>query len=192
MTRLAALGGVVGPAGFIAAWAAGGAAAQDYSPVDDAISRLAAVDASTRPLMTAGFVSLGLGVPLFGLALRRRVGGPAWIAAVATGAATLGVAAFPLDRSDTVDLAHGACASAGYATLVAIPLLAARPLRRAWRPGWSSASVVAGVVSGAFLVATLGDRYHGLLQRAGLTVGHLWIMASAASFLATKDARAGR
>jgi hypothetical protein len=177
--RLTALGGLVGPAGFVTAWAVGGAVARDYSPVDDAISRLAAVDASTRALMTGGFVVFGVGVPLYGMALRERLPGPAWASAVATGVATLGVAAFPLDRSSTVDLLHGACASAGYATLAAVPLLAARPLRDEGRARAAVASLVAGVFSGACLLATLAGTRHGLLQRAGLSAGDAWIVASA-------------
>ena len=177
--RLTALGGLAGPAGFVAAWAVGGAVARDYSPVEDAISRLAAVDAPTRALMTSGFVAFGVGVPLYGLALRDRLPGPAWGSAVATGLATLGVAAFPLDRSATVDLVHGAFASVGYATLAAVPLFAARPLRDEGHRRAAAASLAVGAVSGICLVATLAGRRHGLLQRAGLAAGDVWIVASA-------------
>ena len=177
--RLKALGGLVGPAGFVTAWAVGGAVARDYSPVDDAISRLAAVDAPTRALMTSGFVVFGVGVPLYGLALRDRLPGKAWASAVATGLATLGVAAFPLDRSATVDLVHGAFASVGYATLTGVPLLAARPLRGEGRTGAAAASLAVAAVSGACLLATLAGRRHGFFQRAGLTAGDAWLVASA-------------
>jgi hypothetical protein len=177
--RLTALGGLAGPAGFVAAWAVGGAVATDYSPVDDAVSRLAAIDAPTRALMTSGFVAFGVGVPLYGLALRERLPGPAWVSAVTTGLATLGVAAFPLDRSATVDLVHGAFASVGYATLAGVPLLAARPLREQGRTRAAAASLAVGAVAGACLLATLAGRRHGLLQRAGLTAGDAWIAASA-------------
>jgi hypothetical protein len=177
--RLTALGGVVGPAGFVAAWAVGGAVARNYSPVDDAISRLAAVDASTRALMTTGFVTFGVGVPLYGLALRERLPGPAWTSAVATGLATLGVAAFPLDRSSTVDLVHGAFASAGYVTLAGVPLLAAAPLRRKGFRRGAAASLAVGAASGVCLIATLAGERHGLFQRAGLTIGDAWLVASA-------------
>jgi hypothetical membrane protein len=187
--RLTALGGVVGPAGFVAAWAVGGAVATHYSPVDDAISRLAAVDAPTRTLMTSGFVTFGVGVPLYGVALRARLPGPAWASAVTTGLATLGVAAFPLDRSSTVDLLHGACASVGYVTLAGIPLLAAGPL---WRDGHrraAAASVAAGAVAGACLVATLAGSRHGFFQRAGLTTGDAWVVASAVWLLRDRHAQ---
>lgn len=177
--RLTALGGVAGPVGFVAAWAVGGAIAKDYSPLDDAISRLAAVDAPTRVLMTTGFVVFGVGVPLYGLALRERLSGPAWASAVATGLATLGVAALPLDRSATVDLVHGAFASVGYATLAGVPLLAARPLRDEGRTRAAAASLATGAVAGACLLATLAGRRHGFFQRAGLTAGDVWLVTSA-------------
>lgn len=136
----------------MAAWAIGGlveasdsgrAAAAGYSPVDDAISRLAAEGADARTLMTLGFVAFGVGVPCFGLALRRAVAGPAWVAAVVTGLATLGVAATPLDRSPAVDDLHAAAATVGYLSLVALPLLAARSFAALARPG--PASPTAGV-----------------------------------------------
>lgn len=187
--RLTAIGGVAGPAGFVAAWAVGGAIAKDYSPLDDAISRLAAVDAPTRALMTSGFVAFGVGVPLYALALRDRLPGPAWASAVATGLATLGVAAFPLDRSATVDLVHGGFASVGYATLAGVPLLAARPLRAEGRTRAAAASLAVGAVAGACLLATLAGTRHGLLQRAGLTAGDAWIVSSAMWLLRDRTRR---
>ena len=187
--RLTAIGGVAGPAGFVAAWAVGGVIAKDYSPLDDAISRLAAVDAPTRALMNSGFVAFGIGVPLYGLALRDRLPGPAWASAVATGLATLGVAAFPLDRSATIDLVHGAFASVGYATLAGVPLLAARPLRDEGRTQAAAASLAVGAVAGACLLATLAGRRHGLLQRAGLTAGDAWIVTSAVWLLRDRTRR---
>jgi hypothetical protein len=40
-----------------------------YSPVQESISRLAAVGAPKRRLMTAGFVCFGVAVPAYGVAL---------------------------------------------------------------------------------------------------------------------------
>ncbi|HVL80669.1 MAG TPA: DUF998 domain-containing protein [Actinomycetota bacterium] len=174
-TRLLALGGVVGPAAFVAAWAIGGARAVGYSPVEDAISRLAAVGAPTRPGMTAGFITFGVGVPLYGLALRRVLPGPAWAFAVATGLATLAVAALPLDAG--VDEAHGVAAGLGYATLAGVPLSAAPYLqgRRA-----TAAALAAGAATAGLLIATLGGGRHGLLQRSGLAATDVWIAVTAA------------
>ncbi|OWY60138.1 hypothetical protein B7486_70790, partial [cyanobacterium TDX16] len=150
---------------------------EGYSPVDDAISRLAADGADTRWLMTFGFVAFGVGVPVFGLALRDALpGSRAWIAAVATGLATLGVALTPLDVSDTVDVLHGLLAGTGYLSLALLPILAGLAAGSRW-------SVAVGVLIGLCLVGTFLDPVNGLAQRAGLTIGDLWILWTARAIL---------
>ena len=176
------LGGVVGPVAFVAAWVLAGASASGYSAINDAISDLAAIDAgrSTRLLMSLGFVVFGIGLIQFGLALRELVRGPAWIAAIATGACTLGVAATPLGGwfGDGV---HAAFAGLGYVTLVLLPLLAAGPLARAGRRTLGRAAVViAAVAAVCLIVSTLGPA-HGFWQRLGLTVVDGWIVITALS-----------
>jgi hypothetical membrane protein len=185
MTKRRALGGIIGPAAFVTAWAACGAAKRGYSPVDDAISRLAAVGTATRPFMTAGFVCFGVSVPIYATALRRHLPGSAWLTAVSTGIATLGVAAFPLDVSATIDTVHGVMATIGYATLAATPLLAVRPLTSAGHREAATISLAAGVVAGLSLAATVLGPAHGLFQRMGLTTGDLWLAASAVALLRT-------
>ena len=171
---------MIGPAAFVGAWNAGGALTKrDYSPIDDAISRLAAVGADSRPLMTAGFIGFGVALPIYTTALRRVVSGPAWITAAATGLATLGIAATPLDRSATVDRLHAVCAGIGYITLAATPLLAARPLARHGHRTLAGWGVAAGAVSAASLALTTTGLPTGLFQRLGLTATDLWIAASA-------------
>lgn len=178
--RSAALGGVIGPAGFIGAWAAGAAVTSvSYSSIDDAISRLAAVGADTRWLMTAGFVTFGVALPVFSAALRSIVPGRAWIAAATTGVATLAVAATPLDHSDTVDRLHGLAAGIGYVTLAATPLLAARPLLAMGHRRLANAGVAAGAVSALALALTTTALPSGFFQRLGLTVSDVWIVATA-------------
>ncbi|MGI9030438.1 MAG: DUF998 domain-containing protein [Ilumatobacteraceae bacterium] len=181
--RLGAIGGVVGPAAFIGAWVVGSATTAGYSPVDDAISRLAAIGASTEPLMTAGFVVFGIGVPIYATALRRALGGLAcWTAAV-TGLATIGVAALPLDRSSAVDTWHGAAAGIAYLTLAATPLLARRPLRQRGRRRSAALSGLVAAATATSLALSLTGLPTGLFQRIGLTTGHLWIMGSATAIL---------
>jgi hypothetical membrane protein len=175
-------GGVVGPVAFVGAWVLGGATTAGYSPAENAISDLAAVGASTRVLMTAGFVFFGFGLIAFGLALRVVLEGRAWIAALVTGACTLGVAATPL-RGWSGDTVHGAFASAGYVAIFALPFLAAPVFaRRGWTRG-ARLSVLMAAISAACLVATMFGPAHGLWQRLGLTVGDLWIVVTAAYFL---------
>ena len=178
-----AWGGIAGPAAFVSAWVVGGAVRRGYSPVNDAISQLAAVGTSTRPLMTAGFIGFGLAVPAYGAALRLALPGPAWKASVATGLATVAVAIFPLGVSSTVDNIHGGCAAIGYATMAATPLLASRPLAAAGHRRAAQLSVGAGAASAVCLAVSLLGPAHGLYQRLGLTLGDAWLAATAAWML---------
>ena len=157
---------MLGPAAFVAAWALLGATAEGYDPTRQAISRLAALGAPTRPAMTAALVILGAGMVLYGLAVRP---GRWWPVAVVNGLATFAVAALPL--GGRYDTAHGWAAAAGYVTLAAIPLVAAR--RGARLP------VVVGVACAACLLASVLVTRDGLFQRLGLTIGHAWVALSA-------------
>jgi hypothetical membrane protein len=178
------LGGVVGPAAFVGSWAICGAATAGYSAVDNAISDLAAVHASTQVAMTAGFVVDGLGLIAFGIALREALEGRAWMAAIATGGCTLGVAATPLGGWSG-DAVHATFAGLGYAAIVALPLLASTPFARTGRAGWARASVVAGTISAICLLASTFGPAHGLFQRLGLTLADAWIVATASALIAT-------
>lgn len=184
VSRIAAAGGVLGPAAFIGAWSVGGAiAGRDYSPFDDAISRLAEIGADTRSLMTAGFIAFGVSLPVFGWSLRSRLAGPAWIAAVATGMATLAVAATPLERSDATDTLHAISATAGYMTLAAVPLLAVAPLHRQGHRMLAVSGVAAAFVSTVSLALATSALPTGIFQRIGLTASDLWIVAIAVAML---------
>ena len=125
--------------------------------------------------MTVGFVTFGVGVPMFAIATRVGVG---WTTAVATGVATLAVAALPLDRSASVDTWHGVAATIGYVTLAATPLLSAPRLRCGQRR-LARFGVVCSAVSATALALTSTGVPTGLFQRIGLTAGDLWIMAAA-------------
>ena len=159
---------MAGPVAFVTAWAALGARAAGYDPTRDAISRLAALGAPTRPAMTAGLVALGAGMALYGLAVRPD---PAWPLPVVNGAVTLAVAALPLGGA--YDNAHGVAAGLGYLTLAAVPVAVGRRPR----------SVAFGVVSGVCLLLTVALDRDGLFQRVGLTVAQAWVAVSALALL---------
>ena len=167
--------GVIGPTAFVAAWAVAGARREGYSPVEDAISRLAELGASSRPLMNAGFVTFGLAVPAFAVAARRSLGTPAAVSLVVAGVSTLGVAATPLGPGS--DTAHGVFAAIGYVAMAAAPVLADR------RRG----ALVSAVAAASLVATTLGPA-HGLFQRLGLGVVDAWIVATA---LAQREKRSG-
>jgi hypothetical membrane protein len=181
--QLLAWGGVVGPAAFVGSWAIAGAATASYSSVNNAISDLAAVHTSTQVAMTAGFVVDGLGLIAFGIALREVLEGRAWMAAIATGGCTLGVAATPLGGWSG-DAVHATFAGLGYAAIVALPVLAAIPFARARRAGSARVSVLTGTISATCLLASTFGPAHGLFQRLGLTVGDAWIVATASALIA--------
>jgi hypothetical membrane protein len=199
--RLIAAAGVIGPCVFIADWAILGARAKNYSPVSDAISELARMHAPTRPAMTAGFLVFAAALPTYAFALRRSLPGQAWKFAAANGVATLGVATFSLGTPTSGDI-HGAFAGLAYASLAATPIAASVALRRRGnsgrgnsRPGnrnneaLARTSIATGLVCAAALVASVvgPDHVHGLLQRVGLTIGDVWIIASAISMMRDSD-----
>lgn len=159
--------GVVGPTAFVAAWVIGGFRRDDgYSPVHDAISRLAEVGAPTQPLMTAGFVTFGVAVPAYAIGARDALGTPAAAALVTAGLTTLGVAATPLGGD--VDTLHAVFAVSGYAAMAVAPVLAGR--RR---------GALVSAVAAVCLAATTLDVTHGLFQRLGLGVVDAWIVVTA-------------
>ena len=175
---------MVGPLAFVSAWMVAGASTEGYSPVDDAISDLAATGASTRVVMTIGFVVFGERLIAFGFSLRATLGGHAWIAAITTGACTIGVAATPLDgwSGDTV---HAIFAGLGYLTIVALPLLASMSFARRGRRAWALASRVTAAAAALCLVASTFGPAHGLWQRLGLTIADAWIAIVAVTLAAT-------
>jgi hypothetical membrane protein len=175
--------GVIGPIGFVTAWVVAGARAKDYSPTNDAISQLAATDASTRWLMTAGFVCFGIAVPLFSLVLRETLPGPAWISAAASGLATLGVAAFPLHVNPTISALHGTFAAGGYVALALVPFFAGRVLVRRGHRGAAAASMALAAVSAGCLAATPVADANGLFQRLGLGFVDVWLVVAAIAML---------
>jgi len=169
--------GVVGPSAFIAAWVLGGARAVDYSPIDDAISRLAAVGAPTRPLMTAGFVVFGVSLCSFGYLGHRDLGKRAAVCAIVTGTSTLGVALMPLDHSSLVDTLHAGFALIGYLSLIALPVAAIAPLKEIGLTPIVRFAPHVSIVAALCLLASTQTDTNGMWQRAGLTTIDLWIIA---------------
>lgn len=182
-TRRRALAGIAGPAAFVSTWALLGASRDGYSPVDDPISRLAAVGADTRPLMTAGMVTFGVCVAFHGPALRRHHGRSAAAAASITAGATLGVAAMPLEGWGG-STGHAAAAFVAYGALAGVPAATAPGLaRRGQRAAAAVSLAIAGLVVSALAASVIVDSGSGLWQRVGLTAGDVWLACSAATML---------
>lgn len=182
-----ALGLVAGPAAFIGGWVVGGGRTPDYSPINDAISRIAAVGAPNRDLMTTAFVAYGASVIIGSTALRTSPLRRVWPLALVNGAATIAVAALPLEHSAAMDTWHGVAAGTGYVSIAALQLASAGPLRDTGHDRAASLAIAGGVVTGAALVATTVSDANGFWQRLGLTVGDVWLVATGLALF-----RAGR
>jgi hypothetical membrane protein len=179
--RLGAVCGVLGPTAFVAGWAVNGVRTPGYDPLSDAISRLAAEGAATRPSMTACFVVFGVLVPVWAHTLARELDRPALRPVVTVaGLATLAVAALPLTEQGgrLQDAGHAAAALTGYVAMAATPLVSARALPTAAR----RTSVAVGLVSAAALLASVLTGSGGA-QRLGLTVVDAWHVAVATGVL---------
>ena len=179
---------MLGPAAFVGAWLLGGALrAPEYSPVSDAISRLAQEGTSTVPLMTAGFVAFGVLVPVYARGLGRALGSPATrAAATLAGLATLAVAALPLSAAggQPVDALHAVAAGTGYLGQVLAPLAGGRALRgRARAVSWAVSGVAALCLVGSLAVPGAT----GLLQRTGLTAVDAWFVVLAVRLVRRDD-----
>lgn len=182
MSRAARFAGVAGPAAFVGAWVVGSAVKDGYSPVSDAISRLAERGASTQPLMTAGFLGFGVLMPVFARGLGQALDSRAVQAAVTTSAVgTLAVAALPLtpEGGTTVDSLHVVAAAVAYAAnvlgpIAAVPHLGSRRARRA-------SCVLSAAIAAALVGSIALDDVTGLLQRVGLTMYDAWAVALALS-----------
>jgi hypothetical membrane protein len=154
---------------FVGAWLVAGARTPGYSPVREHISDLAAVGASTRPLMTAGMVGFGVLAPLFATTFEdRRVR----LSLAVAGLGTLGVAAAPLGASFG-DGPHVAAAAVSYVAMALTPALGARSL------GAPRTSYLLTALAGLLLAASTTGEHAGLLQRAGLGVTDAWMVVQA-------------
>lgn len=190
--RVGAVCGVLGPVAFVGAWLAGGLRFEGYDPLVDAISRLAAEGAPTQPLMTAGFVTFGVLIPVWARTLGQRLESvPLRAVVTVAGLATVAVAFFPLtaEGGTTQDALHAVTAGTGYVAMVATPLVAAPLLRRRGHGFAAACSLAVGLVSAAALVGTLavgedGQVGSGALQRLGLTVVDAWHVVAASAVLA--------
>jgi hypothetical protein len=186
----AALGLVAGPAAFIGGWVVGGGRTPDYSPVNDAISRIAAIGAPNRDLMTAAFVAYGASVIVGATALRTSPLRRVWTVAAVNGVATIAVAALPLEHSSSMDTWHGVAAGVGYVSIAVLQLASAKPLRETGHDRATVLALAGGAITGAALVATTVSDANGFFQRLGLTVGDVWLVATGIALF--RAGRAGR
>ena len=177
-----AVGGVIGPVAFVAAWLLAGLSTRDYSSMQNAISDLGAAGAPTQLAMTTGFVVFGAGAGLYAHALRNALDGPAWVTMAASALAAVGLAATPTG-SPTINTVHCWFAITLASAIALTPMLASGPLLRSGRDGWALASLFVGIIAFTCLLATLVGPERGFLQRAGLGAVDVWIVVTAVAIM---------
>ncbi|MGE5225748.1 MAG: DUF998 domain-containing protein [Planctomycetaceae bacterium] len=207
--------GLVGPAAFTAAWLLATRRQPAYSIANEHISGLAAPDAASPQVMTAGFLALGTCTVGFAAALEERLrsggraagGGPALLAA--SGVALLSAGLFRRDRmsnypmpgepptrqswrNDLHDLSAVAAAAYGIAALTA---LAAR-LRH--DPAFGDLAAPAGLAAlaagglSAWFATDVVRPGNGIVQRASISIPLAVMVRLAVRMLADGDGREGR
>ena len=205
LERACQAAGAVGPIVFSTAWLVNGRRQHDYSPVDEHISGLAALDADHPRTSMAGFLVLGTCTMAFATAVHRALGGrgragigPALLFLSGAGAVSAG-----LLRRDTVLLnppdrpagyeqswhndGHDLSAAVIYTCAVTAPLAIARKVKGdpAWH-GVAPAAVGASVASLGLMAffATDVDRHgNGLVQRAMVTLPQALLVAASIRLL---------
>jgi hypothetical membrane protein len=200
--RAGGIAGVVGPAGFTAAWISGAMRQPGLSFAAPQISGLAAENARDPWLMISGFELLGGCAIGFGAALRAALGGrdagPAPRLIQLAGALTI---AAGLLRRDHVLLtagpeswhnqAHNVISAAAYLLLIAAPLLLALRFRRDRRWSGLSAPLVAAAVAAAAPLAALyadpNGSWAATLQRIGVSLPLAATVAVAIRLARLKD-----
>lgn len=169
---------------FVSSWTIAGALREGYDPVEDAISRLAEIDAPNRWIVSSGMVAFGVCALAFSSVWRDdHPSGAAALAAA--GLSSLGVAAFPCTEGcpgpgEFTDTAHGVVEGVHYfsfALAVALSAWEAGRLGRIRYAGWSRLAAGAGGVLLLLHAAGLGS--NGLFQRLGLTTLDAWLVSSA-------------
>ena len=166
---------MLAPMVFVVGWVVGGVTTVEYSAMHDAISRIAADGAPARSTMTAAFVVYSAWLLAAIPAVRRTYIERIWSALLVNALATLAVAALALNQSGLVDALHGIAATVGYVSLAAVPILAAKPLKEHGFPRSAVASWLAAGGIAFFLLLTLVIDARGFAQRAGLSIGDLWL-----------------
>jgi hypothetical membrane protein len=186
LSRLAALGGVVGPALFTVAWVTGSLRQAGHPAAEIQLSGLAADDARDPQIMMAGFVVLGVCSIGFGAALDRvispRSAGP-WLV-VTAGVATVAAGLFRRDHllltgpgftgESWHNQVHDVASGVAYTAMLAAPLVLGLRFRR--DPGWAPVSrpVLALALASAVTLAVFASRvvepWNGVVQRAAVTL----------------------
>lgn len=193
-----------GPLVYIALTVGLGLLWDGYDPVRQTQSELGGVDSPYRTWMNLAFAGLGLTILAFALAyhLRLRWSVARWVAVgllVVAGAGMVTVAFFPCDPGcvdvTTTGRLHGMFSAPGAIGIPAAAMVSSLAFERDGRisTGWRAASFWVGtlsLLSGPVVAAGLLPDVDGVLQRAGMWTGLLW-MAAVAGWLRRAESVGG-
>lgn len=170
------------PALLIGGWTlAAGRQRVGFDPVVETISALAAHGADARWVMTTALAGLGL-CHLATAAALRRAARPGRALLALGGAATLGVAAFPLPADDSGSPAHAATAGIAFVTLAIWPAAATRadaPAVLTPAVAVPAAAILSGLVLWFFAALVVDEEHVGLAERTAAGAQALWPLAAA-------------
>jgi Protein of unknown function (DUF998) len=205
LSRLAALGGVLGPVLFTVAWVTGSLRQAGHPLAAIQLSGLAADDARDPQIMMAGFVVLGVCSIGFGAALGRmitpRSAGP-WLVVVA-GAATVAAGVFRRDHllltgpgftgESWHNQVHDVVSGVAYGAMIAAPLVLG------WRfrgdPDWGAVSrpvqllALGSSVALVVFASRIAEPWNGTVQRIAVTLALAAEVVVAGRLLALSPAR---
>lgn len=194
MTRLAALGGVVGPILFVMLIVLGGVLYDGYSHVSQKISELGGEGAEYALLQNINFIMIGVLVIGFSWALARVLGppylGPALIAFFGL-SSSIANGLLPCDigcqGETTVGLLHNITGLAGFVSAIAGMFVLARRWRydSTWQTptGFTRSAAFVALASLLWFVitqATDAQSFAGIAQRIMAGALLLWISVTAA------------
>jgi hypothetical membrane protein len=186
--RQLALAGIVGPAAFAAAAVTGAPFDNGYSHMHQFVSELAAEGASSRVLMTVGFLTLGACLVVFAWSVRvlRPAAGALALVIALSGAGTLMAGTFSCDQGcpakghmSTHQELHNVSSVITFSTWIIAPLFAGWQLRGTRLARLSIAVGIFELAVAAGL-STFSDRQPddpvGLLQRVLLITVGVWLV----------------
>ncbi|MGH3153298.1 MAG: DUF998 domain-containing protein [Streptosporangiaceae bacterium] len=199
LTKLAAAGGIAGPALFTVAWVVGSLRQAGHSAAEIQLSGLAADDARDPQIMMAGFIVLGAGSVVFGAGLGRvtgpRTAGP-WLVVLA-GAASVAAGVFRRDYmlltgpgfagESWHNQVHDVVSGVAYGAMLAAPLVLGRRFRD--DPDWAVLSrpfqvlALASAVALAVFISRIVEPYNGVVQRIAVTLALIAEMLMAGRLL---------
>jgi hypothetical membrane protein len=204
---------VLGPIAFTIAWIVAEVLQDGYSPRQDYISELAAMDAQHVWIAITGFLLLGIGTVALGAGLAGAVGGrPARIGSILVALAGVGIIVAGLARNDcrsrldacaarieALDVSwhhvtHDLASLVAFLALIAAPQVLARAFRhdQSWRDlrTYSMTTGVVGLVLLVLLFSGVAGSWTGVLQRVLVTMLVLWVAVLGARLIRLSRVRA--